>query len=520
MAMAPTIRADLNVKEPPYNAAGDGVADDSAAIQAALDRAVEIGGEKVFVPKGVYRLSSDLFVLSNTRLVGAGRGITVIRQDTVIKHVARSGVPVLGGTIVMLGATNSSVESLTVDNAFNSVENNGIAAVPDGYNYGGNRCLRCTIKDCEVLGFDTHEYLIWNLRGRSIKIIENYVRGNQLGNGLSKQEGIESFGGVDVLIQGNTIEDVGGTGVNIGSLSEVPNTDCIGIIVAHNQITNCDTGVHIGTTGDPISQCHVKNNIIFSSGKVGLSITGANGAVIDDLQFTGNSISGAKTGILCNPYSARILGINFSQNTVSGSESGMLIVHTPNVTLNGNTFRNITTWCLLGVWVDDLTLTDNSFDTINAVTIQVSSGNRLNVSRNHFKKFNNGARSAAILVSGVNGGVIANNDFYALNPGAVMYATSDCNEIRITNSDVAHKLPYRPFYNFGTNPNIGAFTLAAADRSKEIQNSLAQAGCRIVLTQTAGAPVLFTATGGAGTITVRLAVAAVGDETFEYAIVQ
>jgi len=41
---------------------GDGVADDSAAIQAAIDRAAERGEGIVFVPSGRYRLTHTIYV--------------------------------------------------------------------------------------------------------------------------------------------------------------------------------------------------------------------------------------------------------------------------------------------------------------------------------------------------------------------------------------------------------------------------------------------------------------------------
>lgn len=49
-----TLGVFLNIKDPPYNATGDGVADDSDAINSAMADAVANGGGTVFFPKGVY----------------------------------------------------------------------------------------------------------------------------------------------------------------------------------------------------------------------------------------------------------------------------------------------------------------------------------------------------------------------------------------------------------------------------------------------------------------------------------
>lgn len=60
-----------NVKEPPYNAVGDGIHDDTAAIQQALDACPEQG--VVFMPAGIYRTTSEIKLdRSHVTLRGAG----------------------------------------------------------------------------------------------------------------------------------------------------------------------------------------------------------------------------------------------------------------------------------------------------------------------------------------------------------------------------------------------------------------------------------------------------------------
>jgi hypothetical protein len=57
-----------NVKLPPYNAVGDGVTDDSAAIQAAINAAYEVGGGTVFFPKGIYLCNGPFDATTNSVL--------------------------------------------------------------------------------------------------------------------------------------------------------------------------------------------------------------------------------------------------------------------------------------------------------------------------------------------------------------------------------------------------------------------------------------------------------------------
>ncbi len=61
----------VNVKLPPYNATGDGVTDDTAAIQQAIN-----DNEIVYLPKGNYRISSTLQLQANTKLVGISRTLS------------------------------------------------------------------------------------------------------------------------------------------------------------------------------------------------------------------------------------------------------------------------------------------------------------------------------------------------------------------------------------------------------------------------------------------------------------
>lgn len=64
------LQAFVNVKNAPFNAVGDGVADDTAAIQAAINSRRGI----IFFPTGTYKISSTIIVKEDRILVGAGAG--------------------------------------------------------------------------------------------------------------------------------------------------------------------------------------------------------------------------------------------------------------------------------------------------------------------------------------------------------------------------------------------------------------------------------------------------------------
>jgi Pectate lyase superfamily protein len=67
-----TPSAAVNARSAPYLALGDGRTDDTRAIQAALDDVGKGGGGSVFLPTGVYLVSTHLVVPAGTSLVGVG----------------------------------------------------------------------------------------------------------------------------------------------------------------------------------------------------------------------------------------------------------------------------------------------------------------------------------------------------------------------------------------------------------------------------------------------------------------
>lgn len=70
----------FNVKDAEYGAIGNGIADDYAAIQAAIDDAAVAGGI-VFLPIGTYNVKTPLIPKTYVRLTGVSYGKSVIKVD-------------------------------------------------------------------------------------------------------------------------------------------------------------------------------------------------------------------------------------------------------------------------------------------------------------------------------------------------------------------------------------------------------------------------------------------------------
>jgi hypothetical protein len=70
----------INVKDAPYNAKGDGVTDDTAAIQQAIDV-----GSQIFLPKGTYLISDSLHLKADTKLFGVSHTASVLTVNPASK---------------------------------------------------------------------------------------------------------------------------------------------------------------------------------------------------------------------------------------------------------------------------------------------------------------------------------------------------------------------------------------------------------------------------------------------------
>lgn len=95
-----------NVKD--YGAAGSGSGDDSQEVQAAIDAAAAAGGGTVFFPAGTYRMLTGLSLTSLVRLLGAGRGATVLDFSAMTTPVNNAAI-YAGGSLTTLPALGSDI---------------------------------------------------------------------------------------------------------------------------------------------------------------------------------------------------------------------------------------------------------------------------------------------------------------------------------------------------------------------------------------------------------------------------
>src|SRR5574342_122199 len=163
----------INVKD--YGAIGDGITDDTTAIQSALNT-----GLVIFFPKGIYKITSTLnILLSGTRVIGSGQYsvVTSAPNGTVIISETSLGDPTFK---VVDGLQHVEIENMTIRRtASATVGNSGIL-------FDNNSNL-CYVKNVEISKHWVGLYLgstgFSKLEG--IYTHDNYAHGVYLQNSTS-----------------------------------------------------------------------------------------------------------------------------------------------------------------------------------------------------------------------------------------------------------------------------------------------------------------------------------------------
>ena len=153
---ASTSAGIFNVKAAPYNAVGNGITDDSAAIQAAVTAAVAAGGTVLF-PPAIYRVNSEITVAGPVMLLGYGATISLSTSSPI----ATSSFKVTGANVRFKGLTfDLGVSRLTTYNSYPTIYNAGI------YGY---TCSNLEIEDCTFSNLYTVAVYFYNSSDMIVK---------------------------------------------------------------------------------------------------------------------------------------------------------------------------------------------------------------------------------------------------------------------------------------------------------------------------------------------------------------
>jgi parallel beta-helix repeat protein len=227
--------ASISVKD--FGATGDGITDDTTAIQAAL-----AGGGTVYFPEGTY-LTGSLAVYSDTEIIGAKNSIilaTLITTSPLIRNAAYPN-----------GNVNISIHDLTIDGGGPTAFNDTTIQLQN--------CTNTSVKDCHIYNYKNFAISVLGAES-SVVVADNYVDGGvgggPLGTGTAGG-GINFSGGQNYMgnkCTGNTVINCAASGIVIqGGAKYIIVT---GNTASYNGLTN-GNGIYAGHA----NTCVISNNI-------------------------------------------------------------------------------------------------------------------------------------------------------------------------------------------------------------------------------------------------------------------
>lgn len=305
-----------------FGAKGDGVADDAAALEAAMNYAISAGGLTVFLPAGTYLMSFGLDLTGSFNLLGEGESSVLLSTD-----INKSVLRVIGA----VGSVFRDFKSLSTATARNSrqygfrqegcmrtltdnvhIENCASAGI-----YIVN-CQECQVTNCHVRnnfadGIHVTEKskriiiannITDNTGDDAIAVVsyqkdgdycENItIEGNQVYR--SRSRGITHVGGKMVTIQNNIIDMTRSSGIMVAKDNSYNTYEPHLSIVKGNLIRSA--GQYESGVGNrfgieiPASavDCEVSHNKVFHSFGRGIDVLGARRHILyNEVYQAGNS---------------------------------------------------------------------------------------------------------------------------------------------------------------------------------------------------------------------------------------
>jgi parallel beta-helix repeat protein len=317
----------FNVKD--YGATGDGVTNDTVAIQTALTAATAAPPSVVLFPPGTYVVSTQLSVGSGTTL--QGYGATLFKAAGSTGHVIR----------VATGAVDAKVMGLTINgNKAANTSGHGIAFV--GTLLSSQRLL---VADCTII--NTYQSGIQINSCKEAKVVSNFIYD-------SARTGIEILNSCeDVSITGNHVKRSGSANVAIAGLH---------ILVSNNVLE--DAGENPAAPADNVTGYGetnkyfvINNNVCKNGGNHGIHLGGNDHVISNNHVYNPTNdgvFLGNEGGVL-----DLITGFTISGNRTVDCRRGVNLVNCDKGTVSGNSISSSSEF---GVYLDscsDMAVTGN-----------------------------------------------------------------------------------------------------------------------------------------------------------------
>lgn len=328
----------VNVKD--YGATGDGLTDDTAAIQSALD-----ASKNVYFPAGTYIVSDTLIASGNSNIMGAGAERTIIKRAQISSQ---------HWDTMQIGSASDHADCFNISGIWFLrdliYDNSGITnpILPDvchlrvfyGQNFDIHNCMfwRCPINirliNCTVgrIFNNTIETTIWDTQNSNlqegscaIKIgnedtpVPGYycqlidIHNNHIGGSIFSGIRTVTWNGVSVS-----------TNINIGAREGITVSECEGLNIHNNYIGGfAYNGITLNPTQGAIDNTKITANFLDPSGET-------------VVQFTNNATYGCyRTIIANNGFNMQMNGVHAI--TMSGSSSSPSAI---GCIIEGNVMQN------------------------------------------------------------------------------------------------------------------------------------------------------------------------------------
>jgi len=313
-----------------FGAMGDGITDDTAAIQAAIDSVSKnYGYGTVFIPEGEYVITKQIALKSNVNIKGTGpKSVLILRNITDTYFQAFMA---------------TSQKNIHISNF------RGVNECPNTYALWTHFLMseNCTVENliAEVSGIGSSQGNK-EIRSKNIAFKNNTMYGNALGGAYFGLTGISFSFTTGGIATGNRIEYCA-HGINWwgGDSNTVvdgapENERCAqNIVIANNVIEHVGGGGIWGSMGQNIV---ITNNVVNDAHDVGIDLEGTYDTIVSNNVVKDGYNGGLTTFFFCR-------GITFSGNTVYNSTPntcGFKVynsaqdIKNEDITVIGNTFVN------------------------------------------------------------------------------------------------------------------------------------------------------------------------------------